>query len=240
MIPLVVVILAAGVAPGERTRRSVVAAGCLEGSWPNGRGGGRDRRRLDGRRGSQLLRARARQPCRRIRCRATRGRTRTPGSGSNRGRGVASTLACRGSELLWTKRRRGPRAARPARAGRSGAVALPPPRRSAWLRRPVRASGAGRPWWTSEYAFRPSLRDHRRTGDQAQRRSLKHGTGRWQPWRPASSPPLPLSGSAAHPSLIAQGPWKSRETHLRCYQQPDDAAMLNVGLNGRRPSQKKS
>jgi hypothetical protein len=32
--------------------------------------------------------------------------------------------------------------------------------------------------------------------------------------------------------VAAAGGWKSKETLLRCYQQPDDAAMFNVVMSG--------
>ena len=31
---------------------------------------------------------------------------------------------------------------------------------------------------------------------------------------------------------LLEGGWKSKETLLRCYQQPDEATMLNVVLSG--------
>ena len=40
-----------------------------------------------------------------------------------------------------------------------------------------------------------------------------------------------------HPlkDVAAAGGWKSEETLLRCYQQPDEATMLNVVMDGAEP-----
>jgi hypothetical protein len=47
-----------------------------------------------------------------------------------------------------------------------------------------------------------------------------------------------------HAALVeggaAAGGWKSEKTRLRCYQQPDEATMLNVVLNGVELRQRKA
>jgi hypothetical protein len=61
--------------------------------------------------------------------------------------------------------------------------------------------------------------------------------GVWHPYRrkwATARKHLPLA------DVAAAGGWKSRETLLRCYQQPDDATMLNVVLSGREIRQKKA
>jgi hypothetical protein len=53
--------------------------------------------------------------------------------------------------------------------------------------------------------------------------------GVWHPYRrkwATARKHLPLA------DVAAAGGWKSRETLLRCYQQPDGATMLNVVMSG--------
>lgn len=45
---------------------------------------------------------------------------------------------------------------------------------------------------------------------------------------------------AAGREARAAGGWKAREILLHCYQQPDDATMLNVVLSGRDLRQRKA
>ena len=73
------------------------------------------------------------------------------GRSANRDRGAGSKIVDR----VRRPSRSRLRAARPSRVARSGAVARPPPRRSAWLRCPGRTSAAEGPWRAATWVFRP-------------------------------------------------------------------------------------
>jgi hypothetical protein len=53
--------------------------------------------------------------------------------------------------------------------------------------------------------------------------------GVWHPYRRKWA-----TARKHHPlkDVAAAGGWKSEETLLRCYQQPDEATMLNVVMDG--------
>jgi integrase len=61
--------------------------------------------------------------------------------------------------------------------------------------------------------------------------------GVWHPFRRAWAT---ARKGASLPDVAAAGGWKSRETLLRCYQQPDAATMLNVVMGGQELRQLKA
>jgi integrase len=72
---------------------------------------------------------------------------------------------------------------------------------------------------------------------EARAKQPKQRGGVWHPYRrkwATARKGLPLA------DVAAAGGWKSKETLLRCYQQPDDATMLSVVLGGAELREKKA